>query len=212
MDVQVRCINVTAPLSAPSALSPACPEQVARDHAVHDLEHGCHQQGPRCQQQAQRDGQRHYALTHRYVMDHLVRQVGRRLRHALGTARRTKASSLATERDQLVVAAVTTAQPHEGAGQCVEAAGRWLAREAPEVVTSNGLKSGAASQLLCGPPTCGCLSGGRLQHRYGEMRCPEADRGQRRELAGQMSSADQEADVRKRRGRADVRQVRAYVR
>jgi hypothetical protein len=37
------------------------------------------------------------------------------------------------------------------------AAGRWLAREAPEVVSPNGLKPGAAPQSLRVPPTCGCL-------------------------------------------------------
>ena len=38
-------------------LETGLPEQVARDHAVHHLQHGCHQLGLRGQQQAQRDGQ-----------------------------------------------------------------------------------------------------------------------------------------------------------
>ena len=37
------------------ALETRLPEQVARDHAVHDLQHGRQQLGLRGQQQAQRD-------------------------------------------------------------------------------------------------------------------------------------------------------------
>ena len=54
-------------------------EQEARDHAVHDQQHGRHQLGLRIQHQAQRDGQRQHPLAHRRVGDDVVHQVGRRL-------------------------------------------------------------------------------------------------------------------------------------
>ena len=49
--------------------------------------------------------------------DDVVHQVCRRLRHAPRTARWAKAAPLATEGDQLVVAAVTAAQSQEAVGQ-----------------------------------------------------------------------------------------------
>ena len=63
------------------------PQQVARDHAVHHLQHGRHQLGLCGQQQAQRDGQRQNPLAHRHVGNDVVDQVRRRLRHAPGPAR-----------------------------------------------------------------------------------------------------------------------------
>ena len=102
-------------------LETGLPEQVARDHAVHNLQHGRHQLGLRGQQQAQRDGQPHdpneHPLAHRYVGDDVVHQAGRRLRHATSAARGAKAAPLATEGDELVVAAVTAAKPQEAVGQ-----------------------------------------------------------------------------------------------
>ena len=47
----------------------------------------------------------------------VIDQVGRRLGHAPGPARRAKAAPLAAEGDQLVVAAVATAQAQEAVGQ-----------------------------------------------------------------------------------------------
>ena len=47
----------------------------------------------------------------------MVDQVGRRLGHAPGSARRTKPTALAAEGDQLVVPAVTAAQAQEAVGQ-----------------------------------------------------------------------------------------------
>ena len=47
----------------------------------------------------------------------MVDQVGRRLGHAPGPARRAKATALAAEGDQLAVPAVTAAQPQEAVGQ-----------------------------------------------------------------------------------------------
>ena len=47
----------------------------------------------------------------------MIDPVRRRLGPAPGPARRTKASALAAERDQLVVPAVTAAQPQEAVGQ-----------------------------------------------------------------------------------------------
>jgi len=93
------------------------PQQVARDHAVHHLQHGRHQLGLCGQQQAQRDGQRQNPLAHRHVGNDVVDQVRRRLRHAPGPARGAKAAPLAREGDQLVVAAVAAAQSQEAVGQ-----------------------------------------------------------------------------------------------
>ena len=47
----------------------------------------------------------------------MVDQVGRRLGHAPGSARRTKPTALAAEGHQLVVAAVTATQAQEAVGQ-----------------------------------------------------------------------------------------------
>ena len=70
------------------ALETGLPEQVARDHAVHDLQHGRHQLRLSGQQQAQRDGQSHdpneHPLAHRHVRYDVVDQVRRGLRHAPG--------------------------------------------------------------------------------------------------------------------------------
>ena len=98
-------------------LEASLPEQVARDHAVHDLQHRRHQLGLRGQQQAQRDRQRQHPLAHRHMGDDVVHQVRRGLRHAPRAARRAKAAPLAAEGDQLVVAAVAAAQPQEAVGQ-----------------------------------------------------------------------------------------------
>ena len=62
------------------------PEQVARDHAVHDLQHGRHQLGLCGQQQAKRDRKRQNPLAHRHVRDDVVHQVRRRLRHSASAA------------------------------------------------------------------------------------------------------------------------------
>ena len=54
-------------------LEPGLTEQVARDHAVHHLQHNRHQLGLCGQQQAQRDGQPHdpndHPLPHRHVRE-----------------------------------------------------------------------------------------------------------------------------------------------
>ena len=92
-------------------------EQVASEHAVNDLQHGRYQLRLRGQQQAQRDRQRQHPLAHRHMGDDVVDQVGRRLRHAPCAARGAKAAPLATEGDELVVAAVPAAQPQEAVGQ-----------------------------------------------------------------------------------------------
>lgn len=67
--------------------------------------------------QAQQDRQRQHPLAHRYMGDDAVDQVGRRLRHAPGAARRAEAAALATQGDELVVAAVAAAQSQEAVGQ-----------------------------------------------------------------------------------------------
>jgi len=59
-----RWISVTAAVSLFS-LQTCLPEQVARDDAVHHLQHRRHRLGLCGQQQAQRDGKRQNPLAHR---------------------------------------------------------------------------------------------------------------------------------------------------
>ena len=61
-------------------------QQMARDHALHHLQHRRDQLGLRGQQQSQRDRQREHPLAHRHVRDDVLHQVGGGLRHAPGTA------------------------------------------------------------------------------------------------------------------------------
>ena len=96
---------------------PGLIEQEARDDAVHHLQHWRHQLGLCGQQQAQRDGQRQHPLAHGHARNDVIDQVGSRLRHAPGAARRAKASALAAEGNQLVVAAVAAAQAQEAVGE-----------------------------------------------------------------------------------------------
>jgi len=98
-------------------LQPGLIEQVARDHAVYDLQHGRYQLGLRGQQQAKRNRQRQNPLAHRHVRDDVVHQMRRRLRRAPGPAARAKAAPLAAERDQLVMPAVTATQAQEAVRQ-----------------------------------------------------------------------------------------------
>ena len=93
------------------------PEQVARDHAVHHLQHGRHQLGLRSQQQAQRDRQRQHPLAHRHMGNDVVDQVGCGLGHAARAARRAEPAPLAAKGYKLVVAAVAAAQAQEAVGQ-----------------------------------------------------------------------------------------------
>ena len=76
-----------------------------------------HQLGLRGQQQAQRNRQRQFPLAHRNMRDDVVDQVGSRLRHAPRAARGAKPASLAAEGDELVVAAIATAQAQEAVRQ-----------------------------------------------------------------------------------------------
>ena len=65
--------------------APGLPKQVARDHAMHHLQHGRHELELGGQQQAQWDRQSHdpnaHPLAHRYVRDDVAHQVHRCLRH-----------------------------------------------------------------------------------------------------------------------------------
>jgi len=56
-------------------------QQMARDHALHHLQHRRDPLGLRGQQHAQRDRQRQHPLPHRYVRNDMVHQVRCRLRH-----------------------------------------------------------------------------------------------------------------------------------
>ncbi len=80
-----RWISVTAPPWPSSPLSPTI-QQMARNHALHHLQHRRDQLGLRGQQQTQRDGQREHPLAHRHVRNDVIDQVGGGLRHAPGTA------------------------------------------------------------------------------------------------------------------------------
>src|SRR5262249_20227146 len=73
-------------------------------------------------QNAQRDRQRQHPLAHRDGRDHVIDQVGGGFRHAPGAAGGAKAAPLAGKRDQLLVAALATAQ----AQKPVRGTGRWL--------------------------------------------------------------------------------------
>ena len=61
-------------------------QQVARDHALHHLQHRRDQLGLRGQQLAQRDRQRQHPLAHRHLRDDVIHQVGGGLCHAPGAA------------------------------------------------------------------------------------------------------------------------------
>jgi len=59
------------------------------------------------------DRKRDHPLAHRHARDHAVDQVGSALRHAPRLARGAKPAPLTGEAHQLLVAAVTTAQPQK---------------------------------------------------------------------------------------------------
>jgi len=63
-----------------------CVQQMARDHALHHLQHRGDQRGLRGQQRAQRNRQRQHPLPNRHVRDDVIHQVRGRLRHAPRTA------------------------------------------------------------------------------------------------------------------------------
>jgi hypothetical protein len=92
-------------------------QQMPLDHALHHLQHRRDQLGLCGQQHAQLNGQRQHPLPHRRVRDDGGHQVRRRLRHPACSARRAEAAPLATEGQQLVVAAFAAAQPQEAVGQ-----------------------------------------------------------------------------------------------
>ena len=78
------------------------------------------------------------------------------------------------------------------------AARRWLARLAPEAVTSNGFRSCEAPRLPrralirgCRLPSAHLLVIARLRRQRDRVRCPEAARAQRLELADSGSTAVQ---------------------
>jgi hypothetical protein len=98
-------------------LEPGSLEQMAREHALHHLQHRRDQLGLHGQQHAQRDRQRQHPLPHRYVRDDMVHQVRGGLRHPPRTARGTEPAAFAAEGQQLVVAALAAAQPQEAVGQ-----------------------------------------------------------------------------------------------
>jgi Recombinase zinc beta ribbon domain len=82
------------------------------------------------------------------------------------------------------------------------AAGQWLAREAPEVVTSDGLKPGSELQSHCGPPTCVCpprwghlLVIGCFRRDIVETGCQEPACRHRRLMAGCDRPSRRAADV-----------------
>jgi hypothetical protein len=104
-----RWISVTAPPWPSSAGELGGVQQVARDCALHHLQHRRDELRLRGQQHAQRDRQGQHPLHHRDVRDDVIDQVRRCLRHALGAARRAEPAPLAAEGQQLVVAALAAA-------------------------------------------------------------------------------------------------------
>lgn len=85
-------------------LLPNLADQVARDDAVHHLQHRRHPIGLCDQQPSQRDGPRRHPWAHRHLRDDAVHQVRCHLRHAASAAGRTEAAPLAAERDELGMA------------------------------------------------------------------------------------------------------------
>jgi hypothetical protein len=67
-------------------LEPGGAQQMAREHALHHLQHRRDQLGLCGQQHAQRDRQRQHPLPHRHMGDDVVDQVHRGLRHPPRTA------------------------------------------------------------------------------------------------------------------------------
>jgi hypothetical protein len=62
-------------------LEPDVVQQMARDHALHHLQHRRDQLGLCGRQQTQRDGQREHPLAHRHLWDDVLDQMGGGLRH-----------------------------------------------------------------------------------------------------------------------------------
>jgi hypothetical protein len=62
-------------------LEPGSLQQMAREHALHDLQHRRDQLGLRSQQHAQLDRQRQHPLPHRHIRDDVVHQMRCSLRH-----------------------------------------------------------------------------------------------------------------------------------
>jgi hypothetical protein len=69
-------------------LEPGSVQQMARDHALHHMQHRRDQLGLCNQKQAQGYGQRQHPLPHRHVRNDVVDQVRRGLRLSTGAARR----------------------------------------------------------------------------------------------------------------------------
>ena len=132
-------------------LEPSLAEQMARDHAVHHLQHGRRQlkatslSWPVAAAQAQEAVGRDAACEEgvELVLDEL-RQVGAGSVFGLGEVGRGVLLNQAVQRGLL--RAVAIASEPERYPASAGAAGQWLAREAPEVVISDGLKPGSAPQ------------------------------------------------------------------
>ena len=92
-------------------------QQMAREHALHHMQHRRDQLGLCGQQHAKRDGQGQDPLPHRHVGNDVIHEVRRGLRHAPRAARRAEPATLAAERQQLVVTALGAAQPQESMRQ-----------------------------------------------------------------------------------------------
>ena len=69
------------------------------------------------EQDAQRNRKRQYPLAHRHAGDDLIDQVSGSCCHAPRATRRAKPASFAREGDQLLMAAVPTAQPQKAVGE-----------------------------------------------------------------------------------------------
>jgi hypothetical protein len=74
-----QCDGASVPFVS---LEPSAAQHMARDHALHHLQHWRDQLGLRGQQHAQRDRQGQHPLPHRHVRHDVVHQMRRRLRYA----------------------------------------------------------------------------------------------------------------------------------
>ena len=92
-------------------------QRKAGNDAVDHLQHRGEQLRVSSEQDAQRDRKRQHPLAHRHLRDHVIDQVRGALRHAPRAARGAKPASFAREGDQLLMAAVPTAQPQEAVGE-----------------------------------------------------------------------------------------------
>lgn len=93
--------------------SRALPSELGADRAQEDPEHGARELVVMVQIRPQALGKREHPLAERKVWEHVIGQVGRHFRHTACVARGTRASALAREGENPLLAAVAAANPRE---------------------------------------------------------------------------------------------------